>query len=241
MGIIDIFKKKQSFMTAGVLKGPPDRHSHILYGVDDGIATLEDSLAVLAFQEEAGITDVWCTPHIMEDPPNTTDGLRQRFEELQRAYTGGIRLHLAAEYMLDNLFDARLQAGDLLTMEGDTVLVETSTWNPPPGLYDAFRYLQKAGYHPLFAHPERYRYLSETGYENLHKMGIQFQMNLGSILGYYGDTAKAKAEFLLEKGGYSALGSDCHRLKTIKEHYTRDTLTASVLKHLTRLSIKPCQ
>jgi tyrosine-protein phosphatase YwqE len=202
----------------------------VLYG-NEGAAE-----AIAQMREEAGITDVWCTAHIMEDTPNTTDGLRQRFEELQRAYTGGIRLHLAAEYMLDNLFDARLQAGDLLTMEGDTVLVETSTWNPPPGLYDAFRNLQKAGYHPLFAHPERYRYLSETGYENLHKMGIQFQMNLGSILGYYGDTAMAKAEFLLEKGWYSAIGSDCHRLKTIKEHYTRDTLTASVVSKLKKLT-----
>ena len=237
MGFFDFLKNRRSLQESGVLSGAVDRHTHILWGVDDGIRTQEDTLAVLAYVESLGITDLWCTPHIMEDTPNTTDGLRQRFAELQRAYTGGIRLHLAAEYMLDNLFDARLEAGDLLTMEGDTVLVETSTWNPPPGLYDAFRNLQKAGYHPLFAHPERYRYLSETGYENLHKMGIQFQMNLGSILGYYGDTAKAKAEFILEKGWYSALGSDCHRLKTIKEHYTRETLTASVLKHLTRLSI----
>ena len=241
MGISDIFKKKQSFMTAGVLKGSTDRHSHILHGVDDGISTLEDSLAVLAFQEGAGVTDVWCTPHIMEDTPNTTDALRQRFAELQQAYKGVIRLHLAAEYMIDNLFEERLAARDLLAMEGDTVLVETSTWNPPPGLYDAFRNLQKAGYHPLFAHPERYRYLSETGYENLHKMGIQFQMNLGSILGYYGDSVKAKAEFLLNKGWYSTLGSDCHRLNTIKEHYTRATLSASVVKQLTRLSTLPCQ
>ena len=235
MGIIDIFVKKQSFLTAGALKGSTDRHSHILYGVDDGISTLEDSLAVLAFQEEAGVTDVWCTPHIMEDTPNTTEALRQRFAELQQAYTGSIRLHLAAEYMLDNLFDARLQAGDLLTMEGNTVLVETSTWNPPPGLYDALRNLRKAGYHPLLAHPERYRYLSEPGYENLYKMGVQFQVNLGSLLGYYGDTAKAKAEFLLRKGWYSACGSDCHRLNTIKEHYTRETLTANVLNKLKQI------
>ena len=235
MKLKEIFRKKQSFVTSGVLQGSTERHSHILFGVDDGIATLEDSLAVLACQEEAGVKEVWCTPHIMEDIPNTTDALRQRFAELQQAYDGPIILHLAAEYMLDNLFEARLQADDLLTMDGDSILVETSTWNPPPGLHNVFRNIQKAGYHPLFAHPERYRYMSEKDYEILYQMGVRFQMNLGSILGYYGETPKAKAEFLLEKGWYSAIGSDCHRLNTIKDHYTRQTLTASVLKHLEQI------
>ena len=236
MKLKDIFQKKQSFMTAGLLQGSTDRHSHILYGVDDGISTLKDSLAVLDYQEKAGVMAVWCTPHIMEDTPNTTEGLRQRFAELQQAYKGPVRLHLAAEYMLDNLFDARLTEGDLLTMEGDTVLVETSTWNPPPGLYNALRNLQKSGYHPLLAHPERYRYIPVTGYEELYKMGVHFQMNIGSILGFYGDEVRRKAEFLLEKGWYSAIGSDCHRYINIKEHYTRETLPASIIENIKKIN-----
>lgn len=231
--MFQFFSSKHSLQASDVLRGRTDSHTHILPGVDDGIATLQESLAVLEFQESLGITDVWCTPHIMEDTPNTNDALRKRFDELQQAYKGGIRLHLAAEYMLDNLFDERFKAHDLLIMNDDTVLVETSTWNPPPGLYDAFRALQKAGYRPLFAHPERYRYLTETGFENLYRMGIHFQLNLGSLVGYYGQTAQRKALYLLEKGWYSEFGSDCHRQKTIREQFDRKVLSK---KHISMLS-----
>ena len=232
MGFFDFMKRKQSLLQSGVLQGATDRHSHILYGVDDGAKTLEDALAVLAYDEEIGISEVWCTPHIMEDVPNTTEALKQRFAELQAAYTGPVKLHLAAEYMLDTLFEERFNAGDLLTMEDDTLLVETSTWNPPADMTGILRKIQKAGYRPLLAHPERYRYLTDAGYERLHKMGIHFQLNLGSLVGYYGETAMRKAHELLEKGWYSEIGSDCHRLATIKEQYNREVLQKECIKHL---------
>lgn len=233
MGIFDFIKRKQSLLQSGVLQGATDRHCHILFGVDDGLRTLEDSLAVLAYDEEIGITEVWCTPHIMEDVPNTTEALRERFAELQQAYTGPIKLHLAAEYMLDTLFEERFKAGDLLTMEDNTVLVETSTWNPPSDMTGTLRKIQKAGYCPLLAHPERYRYMNEAGYERLHKMGIHFQLNLGSLVGYYGETAMLKAQEMLTKGWYSDIGSDCHRLATIQEQYNRDVLTKDVVSKIT--------
>lgn len=232
MGIFDFFKRKQSLLGSGMLQGATDRHSHVLFGVDDGIRTLEDSLAVLAYDEEVGIKEVWCTPHVMEDVANTTEKLRERFALLQEAYKGPIKLHLAAEYMLDTLFEERFNTGDLLTMEDNTVLVETSTWNPPPDMTGTLRRIQKAGYRPLLAHPERYRYLNEAGYERLYKMGIHFQLNLGSLVGYYGETAMGKARNLLEKGWYSDVGSDCHRLSTIKEQYTREVLTKDILSLL---------
>ena len=232
MGLFDFMKRKQSLLQSGVLQGATDRHSHILYGVDDGAATLEDALAVLAYEEEIGIREVWCTPHIMEDVPNTTEALKQRFAELQAAYQGPIELHLAAEYMLDTLFEERFNAGDLLTMEDDTLLVETSTWNPPADMTGTLRKIQKAGYRPLLAHPERYRYMTDPGYERLHKMGIHFQLNLGSLVGYYGETAMRKAHELLEKGWYSEIGSDCHRLATIKEQYNREVLTKDIVSKL---------
>ena len=232
MGIFDFIKRKQSLQSSGVLQGVTDRHCHILYGVDDGIRTLEDSLAVLAYDEEIGIREVWCTPHIMEDVANTTQTLRDRFALLQDAYGGPIKLHLAAEYMLDNLFEERFEARDLLLMEDDTILVETSTWNPPPDITGTLRRIQKAGIRPLLAHPERYRYLTESGYERLHQMGVHFQLNVGSIVGYYGETAMKKAYDLLEKGWYSGIGSDCHRLSSIKEQYTREALTKDIVSLL---------
>lgn len=233
MGLFDFIKRKQSLLQSGALQGMTDRHCHILFGVDDGIKTLEDSLAVLAYDEEVGIREVWCTPHIMEGVPNTTAALRERFAQLQQAYTGPIRLHLAAEYMLDTLFEERFQAGDLLTMENDMVLVETSTWNPPSEMTGTLRRIQKAGYCPLLAHPERYRYMNDAAYERLHKMGIHFQLNAGSLVGYYGETAMRKAHELLQKGWYSEIGSDCHRLATIKEQYTREVLTKDIVSKIT--------
>ena len=236
MGIFDIFgTKTTSLFTSEVLSGATDSHSHILYGVDDGVKTLEETLAVLEYDEILGITDVWCTPHIMEDSANQTDILKARFEELQKAYTGPIKLHLAAEYMLDTVFEQRFRDRDLLTMDNDTLLVETSTWTPPLGLYDTFREIQSAGYRPLFAHPERYRYLNEPSFERLRKLGIHFQLNLPSLVGFYGETAMHKAEWLLANGYYSEVGSDCHRLRLIHEQYERKVLSKDTLAHLERL------
>ena len=98
-----LFHKKKTISKDNSLCGFTDHHSHILFGVDDGIQTLSDSLSVLERYASLGVSSVWCTPHIMEDVPNTTSALRERFEELQAAWQGPVRLHLAAENMLDSL------------------------------------------------------------------------------------------------------------------------------------------
>ncbi len=236
MGIFDIFGSKiTSLFSSEVLAGSTDSHSHVLFGVDDGVRTLEESLAVLEYEEILGITDLWCTPHVMEDSANSLDTLKAKFEHLTQAYHGPIRLHLAAEYMLDTVFEQRFKDRDLLVMDDDTLLVETSTWTPPVGLYDTFREIQSAGYRPLFAHPERYRYLNEPSYERLRKLGIHFQLNLPSLVGFYGETAKRKAEWLLANGYYTEVGSDCHRLRIIKEQYERKVLSKETVAQLTSL------
>lgn len=235
MGLFGLFNPKRSLIESGVLKGSTDRHSHILYGVDDGIKTLEDSLEVLKFQESLDVSEVWCTPHIMEDVPNTTEALKTRFEELKSLYRGPIRLHLAAEYMIDTVFESRLEAGDLLTMEDDTLLMETSTIAPPYDLKGSLRDAMSKGYRPLFAHPERCRFLDVKDCEELVEMGVRLQLNIASLTGYYGQSCRLKAESLLSKGLYSAYGSDCHRVKTIKSQYSRPELKKDIIKKLSTI------
>ena len=80
--MFSFFNTKKKLVNTGIFKGATDWHSHILPDVDDGIQTMEDSLAVLAYYEKIGIREVWLTPHIMEDIPNMVEDLRERFQEL---------------------------------------------------------------------------------------------------------------------------------------------------------------
>ena len=201
-----------------IWNGATDCHSHILPGVDDGVSDMETSLSILAAYEKLQIREVWCTPHVMEDIPNTTEGLKARFEELKAAYHGPVQLNLAAEYMMDGLFLERLENDDLLTHghEGNSLLVETSYYTPPMDLRGILESIQRKGYFPILAHPERYLYMKISDYEPLKKMGLRFQLNLASLSGAYGEDAVKKAHHLLKEGSYNYIGSDIHRFRQLQ-------------------------
>ena len=210
--------KKHTFLSTQFFQGFTDFHCHILPGVDDGVKTMQQALAVLGEEEKLGVSDVWCTPHIMEDIPNTTADLRVRFDELCDEYKGSIRLHLAAEYMLDGLFRQRLEQGDLLTLGTDNqILVETSYFNAPLRFHETLNEIKAKGYFPVLAHPERYMYMDrKEDYDRLLEMGIRLQLNLGSLAGAYGKTAQHKAEKLLARQAYTFSGTDIHHLELLQ-------------------------
>ncbi len=229
------FNNKSSLESSGLLQGFTDNHSHILFGVDDGVKTLEDSLKILTFLQMAGTRTVWCTPHIMEDVPNRTSDLKAQFEKLKTAWTGDIELKLASENMIDNLFVQRLKERDFLLHGEGKLLVETSTWAPPMDLWDILDSVVVAGYTPIIAHPERYRYMTEADYLRLKDMGCELQLNIPSILGVYGEEVSRKAEMILEKGWYSMTGTDCHRYRALEGQYTCKVLskkTVSLLREI---------
>lgn len=217
--MFNLFKRKPTFESSGTFHGFVDYHSHILPGVDDGVHKMEESLEILQEYEHLGVAEVWCTPHIMEDIPNTTAKLKERFAELQQAYMGTIKLHLAAEYMMDNLFAERLANGDILHLDTkqDKILVETSYFNPPFGMMQTLSDIKSKGFYPVLAHPERYMYMhDEAYYNNLKQKGILFQLNIGSVCGVYGKTAQQKAEMLLKKEFYNYKGSDLHGMDLLQ-------------------------
>ena len=230
-----LFNRRQSILDSGLLKGAVDNHSHILYGLDDGVKTQEDSLAILQWLEEQGVSEVWFTPHVMEDVPNTTEDIRSRFGELKAVYTGGLKLNLAAEYMIDTLFEERLAQKDLLEHGEEVILVETSAIAPPINLWTILDRMLKAGYRPLIAHPERYRYMEPSDYKELHNMGCLLQMNLPSIVGFYGESARQRAQYLLDKGWYRMVGSDCHRFRAIQAQYSAKELKKDTVSKLSAL------
>ena len=203
-----LFHKTTVLSRSGLLKGMVDCHSHLLPGVDDGVQSMEESLQILREMEQQGIRRVWLTPHIMEDIPNETLALQRKFWELLQQYRGAVELKLAAEYMLDNLFEERLEKEDLLLLEEGKrfLLVETSYFNPPMDLLSVLQRIQKKGYYPLLAHPERYEYMQKEDYNTLKEEHISFQLNLPSLAGMYGKHVQKKAEDLLKDVMYDRMG-----------------------------------
>lgn len=228
--MFNFFKRKISIADSGILRGMTDYHSHLLPGVDDGVKTLSETLDILKEMETQGIAEVWCTPHIMEDIPNDTADLKKKFIEVQVAYQGNIVLHLAAENMLDNLFEERLTKDDLLPIEKDGkryLLVETSYFNPPMDLYDILKRIQQRGYYPLLAHPERYEYMTMKVYKELKEMNVFFQLNLPALGGFYGKGVQKKTETLQKARMYDFTGNDIH-----SKHYFECALSLALDKSL---------
>jgi len=198
-----------------------DIHSHLIPGIDDGAKNMGESLAFLRVLESLGYKKLITTPHIMVDAyDNSTQSIQNGLRVLSnKAKEAGIKLEIeaAAEYYLDEGFLEHLHSGNILTISGEYILFETS-YIAKPLQFDAIvSEIFSAGYKPLLAHPERYRYINhlETEYRALKDKGIFFQVNINSFGGHYGKEAKIKADFLNKNGMIDFLGSDTHHMKQL--------------------------
>ena len=198
-----------------------DIHSHLLPGIDDGAKTFEDTLKLTQALRGFGISEFITTPHIIQHIwENTHEQILAKKEttvlELEK-HEINIPFRAAAEYLMDDQFVKLFQSERLLTLKDNYVLVEMSYINAPIQLYDILFDLQVAGYIPVLAHPERYLFYQNNfnEYVKLQKAGCLFQLNLLSVVGYYGEGVAKMAEQLLQKGMYSYVGSDVHHDKHI--------------------------
>ncbi len=235
--MICLFNKSCRLIDSGFYHNFTDYHSHLLPNLDDGVESVEQTLQILSFYEKIGVRSIWLTPHIMEDMPNSTDGLLCAYNELKHRYLGCINLFLSAEYMIDNLFIERLENDDILPIGADAnyILVETSYFNPPTDLISILKQIKKKGFFPLMAHPERYDYMDFNDYNYLHDNGVKFQLNLPSLYGYYGKIVQKKAELLLKNGFYLCVGNDIHDKLLLDKYNSR--VKESILKRLKKISI----
>jgi tyrosine-protein phosphatase YwqE len=220
------FKKKSApiiqinFEDIGV-----DFHAHWLPGVDDGCQSIEDSIHILSVFKELGYKKVYASPHIMGDKyTNTKSDLQNRFNEfkkLESVQSKDLELGLLAEYLLDEKFEDQLKANDFLTIGNNYILVETSMNYEFPFVRDYIFELLKLGYKPIIAHPERYRYIYNEKnyidiYEEMQSWGLEFQLNLFSLVGLFGEAAQKTAESLIDNELYSYVCSDIHIPMQIK-------------------------
>ena len=198
-----------------------DCHCHILPGLDDGAASMEESVALARRQVSWGFRKAVCTSHRVGRYPNEPSAVigacRLLQEELHRQ---GVPLELtpSMEYrLIPETWPETIRRGWLLPWEGNHILIELPIHKASrigdivPE--DEIRRLLDMGYQPVLAHPERYLYLDEGRYRSLHSAGALFQRNVGSLEGLYGEAVSVRAEALLAAGLYDTIGTDLHNEK----------------------------
>lgn len=198
-----------------------DIHSHLLPGIDDGASTIKDTLRLTQALVNFGFSEIITTPHSIQ---HVWDNSSKLINESQASTSLALKennlsipFRAAAEYMIDDLFVKLIKEDDILTLKKKYVLIEMSYINPPIQLYSILFDLQVAGYTPVLAHPERYifYYQNYNEYNRLKNAGCLFQLNLLSVVGYYGEGIAKIAEKLLQNGMYDFVGSDVHHDKHI--------------------------
>jgi len=192
-------------------------HSHLLPGIDDGSPDLATSLQLIRGMSELGYTKLVTTPHIMWDMyKNTPEVISNKLDLLRAAVQAeglNIEINAAAEYFLDDHVAGLLKNNKpLLAVSGKMVLVEFSLAQPSMSLKDILFEMQMQGYQPIIAHPERYIYLERNKdfYDELKDIGCLFQLNLLSLISYYGKSVQELAQYLIKKGYYDLVGTDLH-------------------------------
>ena len=200
-------------MPARAAGGFADIHSHVLYGMDDGAKTREESLRMLELAARSGTTDIVATPHansLYRYEPGMVDAQVADMNESVQ----GIRVHRGCDFHLqmDNIQDAVANPRKYTISGYDYLMVE---FPDVPMFHDVdavLGHLRDAGLIPIITHPERHSFL-HSRLNDLTRWvdhGCYLQVTAGSITGNFGRRAQRFSQELLSRGLVHAVASDAH-------------------------------
>lgn len=202
-----------------------DIHTHILPGVDDGSKTFEESVNMIRCARDEGFRGIVLTPHFHTENrmTSTVAENKKRFLMLKKAIRAqGIDtfLFLGNEVYYTSEIIGLVGKGYFETINGSRyLLVETMRYSLDFYSLEVFlNKLRGKGYIPIIAHPERYDFIQEDPNVliRLIQDGNLAQLNLLSLIGFYGEAARDTAEILLTHNMIHFLASDAHRVKTYR-------------------------
>lgn len=201
-----------------------DIHSHIVFDVDDGPKTIEDSRALLEESYRQGVRTIISTSHrrkgMFETPEAKIEENFKQVQELAKEIADDLIILYGAEiYYTSDILD-KLEQGKIPRLaDSQYALIEFSMITPYKEIHTALSNVLRLGVTPVVAHIERYHCLEndEKKVRDLINMGCYTQINSSSVLKpkLFGDTykfMKKRAQFFLEKDLVHFVASDMHNL-----------------------------
>jgi protein-tyrosine phosphatase len=195
-----------------------DVHSHILFGIDDGPETLEESLLLAKIYVKSGFRTVVATPHCIPGTwwmPETEQVIKKAERVSSHLRNSGILLGIRTgmEIAMDPLVPQLLAEGRVLTISnGPYVLLECPFQRFPLGWEDILRDIARMGYKVLLAHPERCAQLAAEPelVKDIASTRASIQINWESLMGLNGRHARKVALTFAAERRIHCVATDSH-------------------------------
>jgi protein-tyrosine phosphatase len=195
-----------------------DLHCHILPGLDDGPATMEEAVAMAESAIADGITHVVATPHSNSKYFFDFAHVRRLRDELQAKTGERLKIATGCDFHLnpENLESLRKDARQYCVNQGDFLLVEFNEFSIPPSMDQTLYGIQLAGVQPVITHPERNTILRSRP-ERLKKwirQGCFAQVTGGALTGGFGAGSQQDALRWIAEGLIHFVASDAHNTRS---------------------------
>jgi protein-tyrosine phosphatase len=195
-----------------------DLHCHILPGLDDGPANMEESMAMAESAIADGITHVVATPHSSNEYIFDFTRVRELRDELQAKIGDRLKVATGCDFHLnpENLGSLRKYPRQYCINQRDFLLLEFNEFSIPPSMDQRLHEIQLAGVRPVITHPERNGILRSHP-ERLKKwvrLGCFAQVTGGALTGGFGDGAQQDALRWIGEGLVHFVASDAHNTRT---------------------------
>ncbi len=193
-----------------------DLHCHVLPGIDDGPASLEDSVALARAAAAGGVQTIVATPHVSWDYPNdaaTIARLVATVNERLRDECVAVTIVRGAELAFTRIADIPdAELAELGLGGGRWLLVEPPFTPSVVGLENVIAGLRARGHEVVLAHPERCPAFHRD-LDSLTRMsgsGVACSITAGSLVGRFGREVRRFALALVEAGLVHNVASDAH-------------------------------
>jgi len=191
-----------------------DIHSHILPGMDDGPATLEECVAMVRLAAQTGTTDIVASPHASLEFSFDSARVDERIAELSAACGNAPRIYRGCDFHLtyDNIQDALAHPDTYTINRRNYLLVEFPDLLIARSSDEIFARMRGAGIIPVITHPER-NWLLQQRLPQLERWvasGCCLQVTAQSLLGRFGRQARRYAWELLRRNLAHFVASDAH-------------------------------
>ena len=197
-----------------------DIHMHLLPGMDDGAEDMEMALVMIIRAHQQGISHIIVTPH-SEAFHSSKEDWRISFKRLVAVAAKvcpDVNLYMGCEvYCEANIMKQILEllnSGFYPTMNGtEYVLMEFSPWAYPENTIPCVEALLSAGYKPIIAHMERYKYLRDNMelVNRFRELGALIQLNTYTLFDEMDEPVKNWARQLVLQRKVDFLGTDAHK------------------------------